>query len=210
MGVRLGIARRTAGEKPGAKKIAIFASGAGSNAQKIIDHFRNDPTVSIALIVCNKPGAGVLAIAGREKIPFILIEKEQFFRGNAYVDELRSAGINFIVLAGFLWKIPTALVQGWPKLIINIHPALLPAYGGKGMYGHFVHEAIVAAGEKQSGITIHYVNEHYDEGAIIFQATTPVEPFDTADTLARKIHALEHAHFPVVIANLLRTLSAHP
>ncbi|RYY57621.1 MAG: phosphoribosylglycinamide formyltransferase [Chitinophagaceae bacterium] len=193
-------------EKPSARKVAIFASGAGSNAQKIIDHFRNNESVKIALIVCNKPGAGILDIAQHEHIPTILIEKEKFFRGNAYVDELKAAGIDFIVLAGFLWKIPSALVQAWPRLIINIHPALLPLYGGKGMYGNFVHEAVISAKDKQSGITIHYVDEQYDNGAVIFQATTPIQPFDTPQTLAKKIHALEHAHFPVVIENLLGTL----
>ncbi|MET0635454.1 MAG: phosphoribosylglycinamide formyltransferase [Chitinophagaceae bacterium] len=203
MGVRTRLLRPLPDNKPAARKLAIFASGAGSNARKIIEYFRHNPAVEISLIVCNKPGAGVLAIAHQEKIPVLLIEKEQFFRGNAYVDELKTAGIDFIVLAGFLWKIPAALVQAWPRRIVNIHPALLPAYGGKGMYGHFVHEAVISAGEKQSGITIHYVDEHYDNGAIIFQATTPITSFDTPETLAKKIHELEHAHFPRVIENVL-------
>jgi len=204
--VRMNLLRPLPAEKPTARRIAIFASGAGTNAQKIIAYFRNNEQVKIALIVCNKPGAGVLAIAHHEHIPTLLIEKEQFFRGNGYVDELKSAGIDFIVLAGFLWKIPAALVHAWPRLIINIHPALLPLYGGKGMYGNFVHQAVIAAKDKQSGITIHYVDEQYDNGAVIFQATTPVQPFDTPETLAKKIHALEHAHFPVVIENLLKNL----
>lgn len=183
--------------------IAIFASGAGSNAQKIIDHFRNHSSVKISLIVCNKPGAGVLQIATNENIPYLVIEKEQFFRGNAYIDELKSFHIDFIILAGFLWKIPSALIKAYPVKIVNIHPALLPAYGGKGMYGAKVHEAVIAAGEEESGITIHYVDEIYDHGKIIFQAKCDVTPTDTADSLAQKIHSLEHRHFPVVIEQLL-------
>ncbi len=183
--------------------IAIFASGAGSNAQKIVDHFRHHPTIRVALIVCNKPGAGVLTIAEREKIPSLLIEKEKFFRGNAYIDELKAAGIQFLVLAGFLWKIPTALVSAFNGHIINIHPALLPGYGGKGMYGMFVHNAVIAAKEKESGITIHLVDEVYDHGAIIFQASCTIDEHDTPEMLAQKVHALEHAHYPRVIEEVV-------
>jgi len=184
-------------------RIAIFASGAGSNAQKIIDHFRNSDHIYTSLIVCNKSGAGVLSIAEKENIPSLLIDKEKFFRGNAYTDELKQAGIDFIVLAGFLWKIPDALIQAYPGKIINIHPALLPSYGGKGMYGNFVHEAVIAAGEKESGITIHYVDGHYDNGDIIFQARCAVSENDTPATLANRIHQLEHEHYPQVIETLL-------
>ncbi len=183
--------------------LAVFASGAGSNAQKIIDRFRNHSTIKVSLIVCNKPGAGVLAIAEKENIPALVIEKEKFFRGDAYVPELKERNINFIVLAGFLWKIPVALIKAFSNRIINIHPALLPKYGGKGMYGHFVHEAVIAAGDKESGITIHYVDEMYDHGKIIFQEKCTIVPGDTPDTLAQKIHDLEHKHFPVVIEELL-------
>lgn len=183
--------------------IAIFASGAGSNAQKIIDHFRNSDHIRISLIVCNKPGAGVLGIAEKENIPSLLIDKEKFFRGNGYTDELKQAGIDFIVLAGFLWKIPDALIKAYPRKIINIHPALLPNYGGKGMYGNFVHEAVIAAGEKESGITIHYVDGHYDNGDIIFQAHCAISENDTPATLASRIHQLEHEHYPQVIEKLL-------
>ncbi len=183
--------------------IAIFASGAGSNAQKIIDYFKNHSHVSIALIVCNKPEAGVLTIAAKEVIPTLLIEKERFFRGDAYIDILKEYQISFIVLAGFLWKIPQALVVAYPDKIVNIHPALLPKYGGKGMYGHFVHEAVIANAEKESGITIHFVNENFDEGTHIFQATCPVLPDDTPDSLAERIHKLEHTHFPKVIESVL-------
>jgi len=183
--------------------IAIFASGTGSNAQKIIDFFRNSKTVKIALIVCNKPGAGVLNIAKIENIPSLLIEKERFFYGDAYIDELNRHNISFIVLAGFLWKIPPNLIMAFKGKIINIHPALLPSYGGKGMYGNRVHEAVIAAKEKESGISIHYVDEIYDHGATIFQATCPVLETDTADSLAQRIHQLEHEYYPKVIDELM-------
>lgn len=186
-------------------RIAIFASGAGSNAQKIIDHFRDSDRINVSLVVCNKPGAGVLQIAAKEEIPSLVIEKEKFFRGNAYTDELQEAGIDFIILAGFLWKIPAALIRAYPGKIINIHPALLPAYGGKGMYGHHVHQAVIDHQEKESGITIHYVDEQYDHGDIIFQAKCPVLESDTADSLAGRIHQLEHQHYPAVIEQLLQS-----
>jgi len=180
-------------------RLAIFASGTGSNAQKIIDHFRNHPEIHVAIIVCNKPGAGVLTLAEKEGIPTMIIEKEKFFRGDAYLPELRKHRIDGIVLAGFLWKIPTALIKAYPHKIINIHPAILPKYGGKGMYGHFVHEAVIAAKEKESGITIHYVDEVYDHGAIIFQEHCTIETADTPESLAKKIQRLEHLHFPRVV-----------
>ncbi|HSF45570.1 MAG TPA: phosphoribosylglycinamide formyltransferase [Chitinophagaceae bacterium] len=185
------------------QNLIIFASGTGSNAQKIIDFFRNDPTVHIRLIVCNKPGAGVLDIAEKEHIPTLLIEKEQFFRGNGYVDELKSYNPNLIILAGFLWKLPACLVKAFPHQIINIHPALLPKYGGKGMYGHFVHEAVLASGDPETGITIHYVDELYDHGDYIFQARVPVEAGDTPETIAKKVQKLEHSCFPQVVKELL-------
>jgi formyltetrahydrofolate-dependent phosphoribosylglycinamide formyltransferase len=187
----------------GARKIAIFASGAGSNAEKIITHLKNHSSIQVALVVCNKPGAGVLNIASANNIPILLIEKERFFRGDSYLPELKSHGIDFIVLAGFLWKIPEALIKAYPNKMINIHPALLPNYGGKGMYGMKVHEAVIAAGEKQSGITIHYVNEHFDEGEAIFQAICLIEAGETPESLAQKIHVLEHRHFPEEIVKLL-------
>lgn len=187
-------------------KIAVFASGAGSNAQKIIDHFRGNTAIQIALIVCNKPGAGVLGIAEREHIPVLLIEKEVFFRGNGYVEELKAAGIGFVVLAGFLWKIPATLTAAYPNRMVNIHPALLPKYGGKGMYGMHVHEAIIAAGETESGITIHFVDNVYDNGAIIFQASCAIVPGDTAADLAQKVHQLEHAHYPRIIEQVIAKL----
>lgn len=199
------------------KKIAIFASGAGSNAQKIIEYFhknvdstvenQNPPAAEVALIVSNKPTAGVLWIAEKENIPTLIIDKERFFKGDGYVQELQQNQIDFIVLAGFLWKIPQALIDAYRNRIINIHPALLPKYGGKGMYGNFVHEAVVNAKEAESGITIHYVDEHYDNGDIIFQAQCPVHAFDTPEMLAERIHTLEHKHYPVVIEELVSNLS---
>jgi phosphoribosylglycinamide formyltransferase 1 len=186
--------------------IAIFASGAGSNAQKIIEHFAGNPHIKVSLIICNKPAAGVIGIAYANSIPSLIIDKEKFFTGNGYVDELKEAGINFIVLAGFLWKIPQPLIDAYRNRIINIHPALLPKYGGKGMYGPNVHEAVIAAGETESGITIHFVDEHYDNGDIIFQAKCNVSPGDTGDSLAEKIHALEHEHFSKVIEQVVRQL----
>lgn len=190
------------------KHLAIFSSGAGSNAARIIEHFRLHPSVRVSLIVCNNPGAGVLAIAAKEKIPVLLIEKEKFFRGSAYAEELRERKIDFIVLAGFLWKIPAALLQAYPRRIVNLHPALLPKYGGKGMYGRHVHSAVVNAGEKESGITIHYVDELYDHGQSIFQARVAVTAGDTPETLAAKVQQLEHTHFPRVIEDVV--LSAQP
>ncbi len=183
--------------------IAIFASGAGSNAQQIIHQFSDSAFINIALIVCNKPGAGVLQIADKAGIPSLLIEKERFFNGDNYLPELKKHHIDFIVLAGFLWKMPAALITAYPKKIVNIHPALLPKYGGKGMYGSKVHEAVIATGENESGITIHYVDELYDHGEIIFQAKCEVSQHDTAETLAQKIHLLEHANYPGVIASVV-------
>ncbi|HEX2682986.1 MAG TPA: phosphoribosylglycinamide formyltransferase [Ferruginibacter sp.] len=202
-------------------RIAIFASGAGSNAEKIINPTQVLPPTSsleesgdtktdvtkaytVGLIVCNKKGAGVLKIAEQNGIPALLIEKERFFNGDHYLPDLRDHKIDFIVLAGFLWKIPQQLIKAFPGKIINIHPALLPAYGGQGMYGSKVHEAVIAAKEHESGISVHYVDELYDHGEIIFQAKCPVTTDDTAETLAQKIHALEHAHYPKLISQLMQ------
>lgn len=186
------------------KQIAIFASGTGSNARQIIEHFAASTTLKVALIVTNNSEAGVVKIASEANIPVLMIERKRFFEGDHYIPELHSNSIDFIILAGFLWKIPQPLITAYPEKIINIHPALLPKYGGKGMYGSKVHEAVIAANEKESGITIHYVDEWYDHGAIIFQAKCLVETIETADTLAKKIHALEHKHYPVVIETLLQ------
>ncbi len=186
--------------------IAIFASGAGSNALKIIEHFENTDKsrtpIKVSLIVCNVPTAGVLNIAKEKGIPTLLINKAEF-NETGYVQSLQNADIHFIVLAGFLWKVPEVLVNAYPKAIVNIHPALLPNYGGKGMYGSHVHDAIIAAGETESGITIHWVDAHYDEGDIIFQAKCTIQSGDTPEVLANKIHALEHAHFAPTIEKIL-------
>lgn len=181
------------------KHIAIFASGAGSNAKKIIEHFPGHPNIKVSLVVCNKAGAGVLKHAFDYHVPSLLIDKENFFKGDGYVPQLKEANIDFIVLAGFLWKIPQVLVEAFPNRIINIHPALLPNFGGKGMYGAYVHEAVIHSGNLKSGITIHYVDEKYDNGDIIFQAYCDIDASDNASTLAEKIHGLEHEFFPRVI-----------
>jgi folate-dependent phosphoribosylglycinamide formyltransferase PurN len=200
--------------------VAIFASGAGSNAKKIIEYFENKSTpVKISLIVCNVPGAGVLEIAKSKGIPTLMINKAEF-ESTGYVESLHNADIHFIVLAGFLWKVPEVLVNAYQpgmkidssvvngkvntaRGIVNIHPALLPNYGGKGMYGSHVHEAVVAAGEKETGITIHWVDAHYDEGDIIFQARCAVNASDTPTSVADKIHVLEHQHFAPTIEEIL-------
>lgn len=186
------------------KSIAILASGTGSNAQQIINYFRNNSSVCVSLIICNNPAAGVLKIAEKEKIPSLLVEKKKFFSADAYRKELQELQVDLLVLAGFLWKIPSVLIKAFPQKIINIHPALLPKYGGKGMYGHHVHEVVIAAGEKESGITIHYVDELYDHGKIIFQARCPVYEDDTANSLAQRVHQLEHEHYPRIIEGLLK------
>ena len=184
--------------------IAIFASGTGTNAQMIINHFIDSELLMIALIVCNKPQAGVLNIASKEKIPALIIEKERYFKGDSYLPELEEFDIDFIVLAGFLWKIPSKIINAFAGKIINIHPALLPKYGGKGMFGKYVHEMVIANKEKESGITIHYVDELYDHGRIILQATCAIEEGDTPASLARKIHVLEHIHYPSTIEKIIR------
>jgi phosphoribosylglycinamide formyltransferase-1 len=198
-------------------RIAIFSSGQGTNAREIIRYFHKTDylvmkrRVEISLIVCNKPGAGVVDIASDFGIPVLLIEKEKFFRGSHYLEEFKDKNISFIVLAGFLWKIPDEIIHAYRDRILNIHPALLPNYGGKGMYGKVVHEAVVAAREKQSGISIHYVDEQYDHGKIFFQARLNLAPEETAESLAEKIHALEHKHYPEQIARWMECkLSLNP
>jgi phosphoribosylglycinamide formyltransferase 1 len=185
------------------KNIAIFASGGGSNALKIIEHFLSSSKGNIALIVCNKANAGVLEIAEQFDIQTLIINKKDFYESEDILKTFEQHQIDFVVLAGFLWLMPAYLVKAFPQGIVNIHPALLPKYGGKGMYGHYVHEAVKAAGESESGMTIHYVNEHYDEGSIIFQATCLLESSDSPDDIARKVLALEHAHYAMVIEGIL-------
>ncbi len=182
--------------------IIIFASGAGSNAQQIINYFKKDKKTNVVLIVCNNPKAGVLQIAANEQIPVLLIQKDQF-KETGYLAEIEKYNPALIVLAGFLWKIPEILIPHFPEKIINIHPALLPAYGGKGMYGSAVHTAVINAKEKESGITIHFVDDIYDHGKIIFQAKCNLDENETAESLAQKIHKLEHQYYPVTIDKLL-------
>lgn len=185
------------------KRIAILASGAGSNADNILNHFKHSNEVSVVLIASNKPGAGVLEVAKRHGVATYILTKENFKEGSDFADDLSSLGVDMVVLAGFLWKVPPAFVQAFHHRIINVHPSLLPKFGGKGMFGHHVHEAVHAAGESESGITIHYVNEHYDEGAIIAQFKTALNPQDAASDIERKVRALELAHFPEVIQEVL-------
>lgn len=199
-------------EEPSSIRIAIFASGQGTNAKEIIRYFHETGhlvmgrRVEISLIVCNKPGAGVLDIAKKSGIPELIIEKEKFFRGSHYMDEFKKNDISFIVLAGFLWKIPSELIRAYPDRILNIHPALLPSYGGKGMYGSAVHEAIVTARESESGISIHYVDEIYDHGRIFFQARINLSKDETSESLSKKIHALEYKHYPEQIARWIESI----
>jgi phosphoribosylglycinamide formyltransferase-1 len=185
-------------------RLAIFASGSGSNAEKIIEHFEAVDDITVSFIVCNKVGAGVLDIADRWRIPSILIDRQFFYESNQLLFELKQQGIDFIVLAGFLWMVPQYLIETFPKKIVNIHPALLPKFGGKGMYGMNVHQAVKDAGEMETGITIHYVNEKYDDGAVIFQANCPITLQDTPEHIRQKVQQLEHNHFPVVIENVVR------
>ena len=186
------------------KRIAIFASGSGSNAERISTYFADNQAVSIELFLSNNPIAGVIERGRRLGIPTVLFDKKTFTQTDKIVYLLQDQAIDLVILAGFLWLIPENLVKAFPDKIINIHPALLPKYGGKGMWGHFVHEAVVAANDTESGITIHYVNEHYDEGKVIFQTKCVVLPTDSADDVARKVQALEYQYFPEVIHQLLQ------
>lgn len=185
------------------KRIAIFASGSGTNAEKIMQFFKDHPEAMVGLVLSNKKDARVLERAARFNVPTRVFNRQELYETNNILDLLKEKNIDLIVLAGFLWLVPDNLIEFFPDRIINIHPALLPKYGGKGMYGARVHEAVIAAGDKESGITIHYVNPRYDEGKIIFQAKCKVEPGDNPDSLASKIHQLEYEYFPKVIENLI-------
>lgn len=185
------------------KNIAIFASGSGSNAENIIRYFRENESVRVSLVLSNKSDAYVLERAHRLGVPCGVFPKADWAAGDEILAVLREHRIDFIVLAGFLVRVPDLLLYAYPNKIINIHPALLPKFGGKGMYGERVHQAVVAAGEKETGITIHYINEHYDEGDTIFQATCPVLPDDSPEEVAKKVHALEYKYFPQVIEQVV-------
>lgn len=187
------------------KKIAILASGSGTNAENIAAYFLKSDKARVCLIASNNPEAGVIARARRLHIPVLLFDRTSFAKTGQVTDILKKLDIDLVVLAGFMMLIPDDLVKAFDGRMINIHPALLPKFGGKGMYGEFVHEAVVAAGEKETGITIHFVNEHYDEGEIIFQASCPVSPGDTPDDVAAKVHELEYRHYPAVIEKILES-----
>lgn len=186
------------------KNLAIFASGSGSNAENIIQYFAQKPEFCVKKIYCNVPDAYVLERAKKYQVPTVVFNRTDFRNPEGILRQLQKDGTDFIILAGFLWLIPACITAAFPNRIINIHPALLPSYGGKGMYGHHVHEAVIAAGEKESGITIHYVNDHYDEGTPIFQAKCPVLPGDTPDELAARVHELEYRYFPEVIERVVK------
>lgn len=190
----------------GMVRMAILASGSGSNAQVLMEHFRGRSEVEVALVGCDQPKAHVLDRAWAMNVPTFLFNGKELKEG-AVQRELEGQGIGLVVLAGFLRLLPPGLVRAWPEAIVNIHPSLLPKYGGQGMYGARVHQAVIAAGERESGITIHLVNERYDEGRILAQVSCPVLPGDDAGRLAERIHALEHAHYPRVVEDLARQLA---
>lgn len=188
--------------------IVILASGNGSNAQRIAEYFAETRKASVSLILCNNPSAYVLQRARILEIPSVVFSLSDFYETDVVLNILQEAKPALIVLAGFLWLVPEKIIDQYPKRIINIHPALLPDFGGKGMYGMKVHQAVIASGHKESGITIHYVNPRYDEGDIIFQVRCPVLPGDTPETLAQRIHLLEYEHYPVIIGKLLSDWSS--
>lgn len=188
------------------KNIAIFASGSGTNAENIINYFKDNDEVTIKLVVSNKSDAFVLQRAKNLNVPSAVCSKTDWATGEKILDLMKENEIDFIVLAGFLLKVPEKLLEAYPRRIVNIHPALLPKHGGKSMYGSKVHEAVVADGDKESGITIHYIDEHYDQGQTIYQAKCEVLPTDTPDDVAKKVHALEYKWFPVVIERVLSKL----
>jgi len=185
------------------KKIAIFASGSGTNMERIASFFAENRNVEVSLVVCNNPMAGVIQRADRLGIPVEMIDRKSFYDTDSLTQKLKYLKIDLVVLAGFLWLVPNHLLRAFPERLINIHPALLPSYGGKGMYGEKVHQAVIAANERFSGITIHYVNEQYDEGAVIFQQKIELAPDETPESLASRIHELEYRYFPQIIDRLL-------
>lgn len=185
------------------KKIALFASGSGTNVVNIIGYFSKSHSIDVALVVCNKADAPVVQKAEKLGVPSKVITNAQANDGDFLIDILSSYSIDLVVLAGYLRKIPAGLTSAYSDKILNIHPSLLPKYGGKGMYGQKVHNAVIDNRESESGITIHLVNEEYDDGTVVFQTTTPISEADTAETLAKRIHQLEYAHFPKVIEEFL-------
>ena len=188
------------------KRIAIFASGSGSNAQKLMEYFKDHAEAEISLVLTNNPDAYVIQRADNFEIPVHMFDRNEFYKTDQVLDLLNDLDINLIVLAGFLWLIPENLVKSYPNRIINIHPAILPKFGGKGMYGDHVHHAVVAAQETEGGITIHYVNEKYDEGEYIFQARYRIEKTDSLEMIKFKGQQLEHLHYPKIVENILKKL----
>jgi phosphoribosylglycinamide formyltransferase-1 len=184
------------------KKIIVFASGSGSNAERIISHCQEKKTSEVVRVYTNNPSAKVIERANRLLVPVEIFNREELNDGTIAA-KIAQDNPDLIVLAGFLWKFPESIVKSFPSKIINIHPALLPKYGGKGMYGRNVHQAVLDNKEKETGITIHYVNEHYDEGGIIFQKSVTIEECTTAEEIAEKVHVLEHQYFPKVIEKIL-------
>lgn len=187
--------------------LAIFASGNGSNAENIVQYFANNHSVNIKLILTNNPQAGVIDRIKKYNLELIVFNKIEFYDKDTIIDLLRQFDIDYIILAGFLWLIPQKMIDAYKNKIINIHPALLPNYGGKGMYGHYVHQKVVENRETKTGITIHIVNEEYDKGKILFQATCPVLQNDTAETIADKVHRLEYQYFPQIILSFICSLT---
>ena len=185
------------------KRIAILASGAGTNAENIVRHFQSGKKATVALILCNNPKAGVLRRAEKFSVPYVVFNKQTFYETDVIETRLKELRIDLIVLAGFLWLLPAKFVEAFQGKIINIHPALLPKYGGKGFYGMKVHQAVLKNGDKKSGITIHYVNEEFDDGRIIAQFECDVNEDDTPETLAAKISRLEYKYYPEFIERLL-------
>jgi phosphoribosylglycinamide formyltransferase-1 len=187
------------------KRIAVFASGSGTNAENLVSYFRKTGSCEIALIVTNNPSAGVIAKANRLDVKVSLFSKTELMNGELISSHLQDEKIDFIILAGYLLLVPAVLITNFQNRIINIHPALLPGHGGKGFYGENVHRSVIASGAIMSGITIHYVNEKFDEGEIIFQAACHVDANETSESLAKKIHELEYAYFPVVVEKIIKT-----
>jgi len=185
-------------------KIALFASGSGTNAQRIFEHFKDRSDINVALLLSNNPEAYALKRAELFEIPTRVFTKKEFKESDTIVNELKHADIHWIVLAGFLWMVPENLIKAYPSNILNIHPALLPDFGGKGMYGMNVHTAVKASGAEKSGITIHKVNEEYDKGEIVFQDSFKIFPADTPETIAQKVHELEYQHFPRIIEEQIK------
>ncbi|MDB5010007.1 MAG: purN [Mucilaginibacter sp.] len=190
------------------KRIAIFASGSGSNAQKIMEHFKRNDEAEVVLVLTNNPQAYVLQRADNFEIPAHIFTRHEFYETDEVIRILKTLQVDLIVLAGFLWLVPSTLLKSFPNKIINLHPALLPKYGGKGMYGDHVHQAILANKEEESGITIHFVNEQFDEGEIIHQSKFKIEPGDTLEIVKFKGQQLEHQHFPKVIESLLKKMKS--